>query len=124
MVLVVNGTAPPGPVMLLSVPAADCRGTIACRPFAPLARAIVKLKAFAFQTIDPNDEPLRPSSQVNICRLDTIGTPRAEGGVHDGIGLRDLRQIGMRIDGVRAVVSLGADRPVEQGVDGERVGLP
>src|SRR4029453_14182532 len=77
MVVVVKGPAPPGPVMLLRVPAADCSGTIACSPFAPLAVAIVKLRTFTFQAIVPNEELLRASSQVSICRLDTIGTPRA-----------------------------------------------
>src|SRR5882672_4458122 len=58
-------------------PIAEVVGTIARRPFAPLPGLIVKLSLSPLQPIDPNEDWLRPSSQVNIWRAETIGTPRA-----------------------------------------------
>ena len=52
-------------------------GNIACRPVAAGLALTVKLSVFRLPLMLPNDEEFRPSSQVSIWRLVTIGTPRA-----------------------------------------------
>jgi hypothetical protein len=54
-------------VMLLRFPVAATEGNIASRFRAPLACVIVKLRVFPLHAIEPNDDELRPSSQVSIC---------------------------------------------------------
>src|SRR5262245_4652205 len=58
-------------------------GSIACSPFAPVPRVTlnVSTREAASHEIPVNDDPLRPSSHVSICRADTTGTPRASADV-------------------------------------------
>ena len=64
-------------VMLLKVPLGPIVGTIDCRFRAPEAWVMLKLRVFPLHANDPKAELFRPSSQVNICNEETIGTPRA-----------------------------------------------
>ena len=64
-------------IVLSTPPLAERIGTMACRPFAPLPGAMVKLRELPFHASAPNEELLRASSQSNIWRLETMGTPRA-----------------------------------------------
>ena len=51
----------------LSLPEAELVGNIACRFDAPTPATMLKLRVLLLHDKDPNDEVLRPSSQVNIC---------------------------------------------------------
>ena len=74
-------TGPPSRVMLASGPIAARAGTSACKPLEPGPGAMLKLRLLPIQSTEPNEEPLRPSSQVNIWRPVTTGTPRASAAV-------------------------------------------
>ena len=74
--LVVTTGAPPRSTET-RLPAAEVTGSIARSPFAPLAGSIVKWSLWPLQSMPPKEDWLRPSSQVSICRAETIGTPRA-----------------------------------------------
>ena len=67
----------------------------------------------------PNDDALRASIHVSICRAETSGTPRdrAEPRSHDHCGRRG---VSVDVRGERAVVAERPERVVEQRVDGQR----
>ena len=69
-----RGTPPELKPTSLSTPARI--GSMACSPLAPSARAIENASVWPFHDWIVNDEPLRPSSHVSICRAETTGTPR------------------------------------------------
>ena len=73
----VYDTDVPPSVSVPSAPLPDRVGSMPCRPTAAGSRVTTKLSALPFQPNDPNDDALRASSQVSICRAVTIGTPRA-----------------------------------------------
>jgi hypothetical protein len=77
MVCVVNDTALPPRVMPLNVPLGPFVGSMACRLRAPEAWLILKLSVFPLHANEPKEELFRPSSHVNICNEDTMGTPFA-----------------------------------------------
>src|SRR5262245_12447615 len=72
----VKATGLPFSVIPLSDPPTTTVGSIACRPFAPVPTATLKVSTLPLHVIDWNDDPLRPSSQVSIWRALTTGTPR------------------------------------------------
>jgi hypothetical protein len=76
MVCVVNETALPLKVMLLSVPVDPLIGSNATRFRAPAACVMLKLSVLPLHVSAPNAEEFRPSSQVNSCREEMMGTPR------------------------------------------------
>ena len=65
-----NGTAAPFSVIALNTAPAECVGSMPCSPSAPSALVTVNesVLAAASHWIEPNDEPLRPSSHASICR--------------------------------------------------------
>jgi hypothetical protein len=71
---VVKATGVPFTVIPPRGPTAEAVGSIARRLLAPAPTVIVKLSWFPLQLVAPNDEPLRPSSQVSICLAETTGT--------------------------------------------------
>jgi hypothetical protein len=77
MVCVEKLTGAPFRAMALSVPEVELVGNIACRFLAPTPARMLKFRVLLLHDRDPKDDELRPSSQVNICRADTTGTPRA-----------------------------------------------
>jgi len=77
MTCVVKDTGLPLRVMLLKVPLGPLVGSKACKLRAPGACVMLKLRVFPLHPNDPNEELFRPSSHVNICNEDTIGTPFA-----------------------------------------------
>ncbi len=77
MVCVVKLTADPPKVIELKLPAGVLIGNMACKFLAPVPTAMVKFNWLTFHDNDPNEEPLRPSSHVNSCCDDTMGTPCA-----------------------------------------------
>ena len=82
-VCVVEVTALPSRVMLLSGPAADSVGSIACNPFAAASALITKLRVLValFQVRPANEDWLRPSIHSSSCRALTTGTLRASADV-------------------------------------------
>src|SRR5689334_23068355 len=75
MVCVVKLTGAPFRVRLVNALPPAVAGSMACRLRAPLPTATVKFKVLLLQDNDPKEELLRPSTQVSICREDTMGTP-------------------------------------------------
>ena len=61
----------------VSTPAAVRVGTMALSPTAVRSADTVNVSEVPFHDCEENDEALRPSSQVSICRDDTTGTPWA-----------------------------------------------
>ena len=76
MVSVRNGTYTPSWIRPVSRDAASI-GSIAMRFCAAGATEIEKDRVLSLQLRSPNPEAFRASSQVNICRADTTGTPLA-----------------------------------------------
>ena len=76
MVWVVNGTGSPLNVILVNVPVGPFVGSIPCRFLALAPATILKYRVLPLHDRDWKDDVLRPSSQVSICRDETIGTPR------------------------------------------------
>ena len=75
IVWVVNETGLPLKVMVLNVPVGPVMGSIASRLRAPVPCKMLKVSVFPAHAREPKEEELRPSSQVNICSAETIGTP-------------------------------------------------
>jgi hypothetical protein len=75
MVWAVNETGLPLKVILLSAPVGPVTGNIARKFLAPVACVTLKLSVLPLHANDPKEELFRPSSHVNICNEDTIGTP-------------------------------------------------
>ena len=66
--------AEPSTVMPVRCPPLMSTGSIACRPFAPVAVDTVKDKTWLLHVSPLKAEPFRPSSQVSICSAETTGT--------------------------------------------------
>ena len=113
----------PSRLTVVNAPTEEVVGTIPRRPFAPAAWVTLKLSLFPLQETPSNEDWLRPSSQVSICRAETTGTPCDKRRGDDRVRSRARGAVGVHVRGEDAVVALGAERLVEQRVDVERVGL-
>ncbi len=67
----------PARVRPVRTPAAVRVGTIALSPVAAGSAVTVKVSTLANHDCALNDDALRASSQVSICRAETTGTPCA-----------------------------------------------
>jgi hypothetical protein len=77
MVSVRKLTGVPFTVIPLSPPAEEFTGTIAFKFLAPGPTTMLKPRILLLHEYDPKYDEFLPSSQVNICRDVTSGTPRA-----------------------------------------------
>jgi hypothetical protein len=77
MVSIQKFTGVPFTVIPLSPPAEELTGTIAFKFLAPGPTTMLKLRTLLLHEYAPKYDEFLPSSQVNICREVTIGTPCA-----------------------------------------------
>src|SRR5580765_496579 len=77
MVCVVVDTGLPLSVTPLTCRTPENVGTITWSPSAPVAFDTLKIRMLLLHVMEPNDELLRPSTQVNSCLAEMIGTLRA-----------------------------------------------
>ena len=75
---------------------------------------MLKLNVLPFHDSEPNEEELRPSSQVNICNEETIGTFRDCAAATIASEPCRLWLIGVHVHRERAIEALRTESIVEQ----------